>query len=239
MAVRTLYDLCGKDDRLRFSPYCWRAKLALKHKGLPFDTIPWHFTEKEALAFSGQGPEPERKVPVLTDEDGTTVTDSFEIMRYLDRSYPDKPLLGNEMAQERARFIKYWSEAQLAPAIMKIAILDIFALLAPEDRDYFRETREKRFGTTLESFKNPEQGRQMLASALAPLRARLSEAPYIDGDAPGGADYLAFGFFMMPYTVLSEDLFEANDVVGQWQARLLDAFGGYAREATRVGDISK
>jgi glutathione S-transferase len=59
-----LYDLAGADLERRFSPYCWRIKLALMHKGLPFDTIPWRFTEKRAIAFSGQG-----RVPVLIDGD--------------------------------------------------------------------------------------------------------------------------------------------------------------------------
>ena len=49
-----LYDLAGAEPERRFSPYCWRIKLALMHKGLPFDTIPWRFTDKEAIAFSGR-----------------------------------------------------------------------------------------------------------------------------------------------------------------------------------------
>ena len=39
----TLYDLCGADD-LRFSPYCFRAKLALAVKGVAYETIPVPFT---------------------------------------------------------------------------------------------------------------------------------------------------------------------------------------------------
>ena len=68
-----LYDLAGADLERRFSPYCWRIKLALMHKGLPFDTIPWRFTEKKAIAFSGQG-----RVPVLIDGD-QVVFDSWKI----------------------------------------------------------------------------------------------------------------------------------------------------------------
>jgi hypothetical protein len=29
-----LYDLAGAESERRFSPYCWRIKLALMHKGL-------------------------------------------------------------------------------------------------------------------------------------------------------------------------------------------------------------
>ena len=61
MAIK-LYDLAGAEDDRRFSPNCWRSRMALKHKGLEFETIPWRFTEKDAIAFSGQG-----LVPVLVD----------------------------------------------------------------------------------------------------------------------------------------------------------------------------
>ena len=37
MAI-TLYDLAGADEHRRFSPYCWRTKMALAHKGLAFTT---------------------------------------------------------------------------------------------------------------------------------------------------------------------------------------------------------
>ena len=59
-ANRVLYDLAGAEDDRRFSPYCWRSKMALAHKGLEVKTVPWRFTDKEAIRFSGQG-----RVPVL------------------------------------------------------------------------------------------------------------------------------------------------------------------------------
>ena len=68
--TRVLFDLCGIDEGLRFSPYCWRVRHALAHKGLDVETRPWRFTDKEALAFAHHD-----KVPVLVDGD-TTVTDS-------------------------------------------------------------------------------------------------------------------------------------------------------------------
>ena len=55
-----LYDLAGAEDARRFSPPCWRVKMALKHLGLQAEEIPWRFTEKEAISFSGQ-----KLVPVL------------------------------------------------------------------------------------------------------------------------------------------------------------------------------
>ncbi len=63
-----LYDLAGADNDLRFSPNCWRIKMALEHKGLVAETVPWHFVEKDAIAFSGQ-----KAVPVLVDGDTSLI----------------------------------------------------------------------------------------------------------------------------------------------------------------------
>lgn len=177
--TRELYDLCGIDERLRFSPYCWRARYALAHKGLDVQTRPWRFSEKEALAFSGQG-----QVPVLVDGD-EVVHDSYEIMRYLDRAYPESPLLGEGAAEARARFFKHYAERSLAPAILRTVVMDLFNAIHPDDRAYFRETREARLGCSFEEFHSPAKGLSQLDTALAPLRGRLEEADFLDGDAPG------------------------------------------------------
>jgi Glutathione S-transferase, N-terminal domain len=49
MAIK-MFDLAGAEPDRRFSPYCWRIKLALMHKGLEFETIPWRFTDKSVIA---------------------------------------------------------------------------------------------------------------------------------------------------------------------------------------------
>ena len=82
--VMKLYDLAGAEEDLRFSPNCWRIKMALEHKGLMAETIPWRFVEKDVIAFSGS-----KTVPVLVDGD-RTVSDSWEIARYLETAYPEK-----------------------------------------------------------------------------------------------------------------------------------------------------
>ena len=80
-----LYDLAGAEDDLRFSPNCWRIKMALEHKSLAAETVPWRFVEKDIIAFSGQ-----KTVPVLVDGD-KIVSDSWEIARYLEGAYSERP----------------------------------------------------------------------------------------------------------------------------------------------------
>ncbi|WP_227370206.1 glutathione S-transferase N-terminal domain-containing protein [Halomonas sp. M20] len=235
--TRLLYDLCGIDDELRFSPYCWRVKYALAHKGLAYETRPWHFTEKEALEFSEQG-----KVPVLVDGE-TTVVDSYAIFRHLDRSYPDKPLLGAESdegkAEARARFFKFYSERSLAPGILRIVVMDLFNAVHPNDRDYFRQSREKALGCTLEEMHDPSTGLNMLDQALGPLRGRLEEADFLDGEAPAGADYLVFGHFMWARNVSRVELVSSTDPVHGWVERMLDLHDGLGRKALRRVDIQE
>ena len=57
----TLYDLAVRDDR-RPSPFCWRVKYALRHKGLPWREEPMGFTEKHKIAFAQS-----QTVPVIQD----------------------------------------------------------------------------------------------------------------------------------------------------------------------------
>ncbi|MDN3524591.1 glutathione S-transferase N-terminal domain-containing protein [Halomonas sabkhae] len=228
---RVLYDLCGIDTALRFSPFCWRVRMALAHKGLDVETRPWRFTEKDALSFTEHD-----KVPVLVDGD-TVVTESYDILCYLDRTYPEAPLVGDALAESRARFFKHYAERSLAPPIMAIIIMDLLNAIHPDDRAYFRETREKRFGRTLEEVHSPVRGLSQLDTALAPLRGRLEEAPFLDGDAPGAADYLVFGNFMWARCVSTADLVSNADPVHAWLERMLDLHDGLGRQATRITDI--
>ena len=48
-----LFELVGTDEARPFSPFCWRTRMALAHKGLDHGSIPWRFTEKDAIAPHG------------------------------------------------------------------------------------------------------------------------------------------------------------------------------------------
>src|SRR5215469_14553619 len=105
-----LYDLAGADPDLRFSPYCWRTRFALAHKGLPVETVPWRFMEREAIAFSNQA-----RVPVIRDGE-RIVFDSWTIAGYLEETYPALSLFGNG-GQAHAQFINAWADSVLVSAI--------------------------------------------------------------------------------------------------------------------------
>ena len=224
-----MYDLAGADPALRFSPFCWRTRLAAAHKGLPLETVPWRFTEADALAFSGQG-----KVPVVRD-DGHVVHDSWAIASYLEEAYPMPTLFGGRAGLAHAQFINAWADSILMPAIVPLILRDVFDVIAPEDRDYFRSSREARFGCSLEALQADRDTRvTSFRQVLAPLRLLLRRQKWIGGAAPSYADHIVLGTLMWPRCVSRFALLEADDAVSEWQSRGFDLYGGVAGSATRA-----
>jgi glutathione S-transferase len=226
----TLYDLAGADRELRFSPYCWRTKFALAHKQIPYQTIPWHFTEKDKLAFCGQS-----KVPVIIDGD-RTIADSWAIASYLEERYPDRPsLFGGVAGQAHARFINGWADSILQPGIARLIVLDILRILRPEDQAYFRHSRERAFGTRLEEVVNGrEQGVEEFRKLLSPIRMVLRGQSWLGGEAPDYADYTVLGSFLWPMCSSRFQLLDNDDPVAEWRARGLALFDGLGANARTV-----
>lgn len=227
-----IYDLCGKDDALRFSPYCWRTKMAMHHKGLAYEGLPWRFTEKERLAKSGQ-----ERVPVLVDGE-TIVHDSWAIALYLDKSYADRPaLMVDATARAYGRFINTWADTALVAALAPIAIKAVHDVIDGPDAEYFRSSREARFGKSLEEFGGPhvqEGARAELAKVLRPVEAVLAEHPFLGGQSANYADYIVAGTLMWSHVVSPEPYLEQDGKTAQWFERMLDLHDGAGRKAPTV-----
>ena len=220
-----LWELAGAEDDRLFSPYCWRTRMALAHKGLQAETVPWRVTEKDAIAFSGQG-----LVPVLRDGD-QVVSDSWAIAA-LDAAHPAKPLFEGPQAKSLVFFLSNWCERTLHLPMMRVLVLDLFGNLHAKDKAYFRESREKRYGKTLEEFAgDAREALVVLRAALDPLRPALAAQPYLAGAAPAYADYVVFGAFQWARVISPIRLLEPDDPVYAWRERLLDAHHGVARHA--------
>lgn len=221
-----LYDLAGARDDCRFSSNCWPVRMALLHKGLPFEAIPWRFTEKETIAFSGQG-----FVPVLVDG-AHTVFDKWKIAEYLEQAYPDRPsLFGGESGQALAFFVTNWTSSVIAATTIRLILMDIFNAVHEKDKEYFRRSREQRFGMPLEAVVKDRDSRvEELRHNLQPLRLSLARTPFLSGNAPGWADYVAFGPFQWARSVSRFQLIKSDDPVFAWRARMIDLFDQAANQ---------
>jgi len=229
MAIE-MHDLAGADASLRFSPYCWRIRLALAHKGLAVQTIPWLFTEKDVLTFSGQD-----RVPVIRDGD-RVVYDSWSIAEYLDDTYPDRPgLFGGATGRAHARFINAWADSVVLAAIARLIVRDVLDIVDPKDRGYFRASREARFGMTLEAVQEGRDARVAeFRALLTPARLVLGKQRWLGGDAPTYADYIMFGTLQWPRCASRFEVLAVDDPVAEWRERMLDLFDGMGRWAPRA-----
>lgn len=221
-----MYDLCGEELDRRFSPYCWLVKLVAAHKSLALETKPLPFTDKASLEFADW-----KQLPVLTDGT-TTVVDSWQIVQHLEAQYPDAPVAGSEDALGQAMLIKLVIEHTVMGPLLRSVILDIHNHLAPSDAAYFRETREARFGATLEDLQaGREAHRKALNAALGPFRATLKRQAWLSGDAPALADLLLFASFMWARSVSDFQVLDAGDPVYAWRDAMLSRYEAVTAEA--------
>lgn len=223
MAI-VLYDLVGADGR-RFSSNCWRSRLALAHKGLDCETVPTRFTE---IGQIGDGLF--KTIPVIEDN-GTWVGDSWAIAEYLDDTYSDRPpVLAGSDGRQHARFVQDWSRSRISPLVMTMIVEDIHAQLTPEDKEYFHETRSKRLGRDITGIQEGREERVLeLRERLEPMRSVVAETPFLGGELPTYADYVAFSPFIWARSTSPFALVEPGDPVHAWFHRVLDLYDGLAR----------
>jgi glutathione S-transferase len=223
-----LYELTTRDDR-RPSPYCWRTKYALAHKGLAFTAVPLGFTE---LPTRFQGAH--KTVPII-DDGGTVVGDSWAIADYLDATYPDRPrLFGSATERALCRFVEASFLGGPARIIMSVVIGDIFDRARDEDRAYFRASREQRLGCTIEEAVATRHTRlEALRAGLEPIRLALAAngGPFLCGAAPTYADYVAAGGLLWPASVTTLPLLRSDDPLMPWLARIQDLYDGLGHKS--------
>jgi glutathione S-transferase len=225
-----LYDLVGVDDR-RFSPHCWRTRMALAHKRLDCDARPTRFCDIATVA-GGQF----KTVPVI-DDAGRLVVDSAAIAKDLEERYPDRPsLFGGAGGEALTLFVQSWCVAVLHAGLAPMIVLDILEHLLPEDQATFRSTREQRFGRTLEEVQADRETRVVgFRKSLEPLRRTVQAQPFLGGDQPLYADYLVFGGFQWARSISRFAVLEADDPIKAWFERCLDLYDGLGRAAPGYG----
>ncbi|RMG14904.1 MAG: maleylacetoacetate isomerase [Deltaproteobacteria bacterium] len=82
----------------------YRVRIALYHKGIPFETVPVHLVEGGGAQHQApyRSLNPMRQVPYLELPDGRGIAQSMAILEYLEETHPTPPLLP-EHPLERAR----------------------------------------------------------------------------------------------------------------------------------------
>ncbi|KPH66186.1 beta-etherase [Novosphingobium sp. ST904] len=222
----TLYDL-QLASGCTISPFVWRTRYALAHKGFDVDLVPGGFT---GIAERTGGRS--ERVPVIVD-DGEWVLDSWKIAEYLDEKYPDRPMLfeGPSM-KELTRFLDAWLWTTAIGPWFSCYILDYHDLSLPQDHAYVRHSRETMFlgGRKLEDVQAGREDRlPLVPPTLEPFRKLLRDTPWLGGEKPNFADYTALAVFLWTASVATTPPLTGDDPLRDWLDRGFDFFGGLGR----------
>ncbi|HEY5819752.1 MAG TPA: glutathione S-transferase family protein [Mesorhizobium sp.] len=220
-----LYDLVGTDEKRPYSPHCWKVAMSLAHKGLEYRTVPTRFLDIPSVEGGVS-----KTVPVIRDGD-KVVADSFAIALYLEETYPDRPsLFRGKGGEAMARFIERWSQTQLHPFLGSAALREIFERQDDANKVYFRESRETRYGKSIEGV-SADRDAHLAAfrNKLEPMRSMLDYQPFIGGQTPLYPDYVVFGALQWVRVMSTYPYLEPGDVVLSWFERCLDLHDGTGR----------
>ncbi|KAI8086545.1 uncharacterized protein BX664DRAFT_336120 [Halteromyces radiatus] len=213
MAPIAFYDLVLDTPNEIWSPNTLKARIALNIKGLDYETkwLDFFGIHSEIPDVTNNGKRP--TVPVIVDpqHDDKAVQDSWEIVKYLDKTYPDTPplIVGNNEALQFF-FYNYCNTNILFP-VFKLCVLTIQKRCPTTAiQEWFRKDREAFFKMTLETFAGDEQVQiDAIKSGLAFIHTTLKSYPYLSGEKVGFADVVLASCFKM-LSALRSDLFEAT-----------------------------
>ena len=117
-------------------------------------------------------------------------------------------------------------------SVAPFVVHDMYEHIDVADKAYFRASREKRFGKSLEDVVAGREARlPAFRDSLTAMRVTLKHQPFFGGTSPLYADYALFGAFQWARCVSPFQLLAADDPVAQSRGRLPDAFDGLARKA--------
>lgn len=214
-----IHDLVTADGR-RLSPFCWAAKLALAHKGVPFETVPTRFIDIPNIGGGGF-----KTVPVI-ELGPDMIGDSFELALKLEHAFPDRPtLFAGPGGVALSRFVVAQA-AYLLGKMSRSMVIAIHDALDAETQGYFRTSRERMFKATLEDVAaDPDASVAAAQDALTPFRILLKTQAYLGGEEPLFADFLIAGLIQWSRVVGATNFLVGEERIADWFGRIETRYG--------------
>ncbi|KAI0687854.1 glutathione transferase GTE1 [Cytidiella melzeri] len=154
------YDIPSKSTTSKaWSPHTWKVRFALNIKGLAYRTEWVEYPDIKGLykklnlppaSILKDGSE-YTCLPVIHDPStNKTMCESFDIVRYLDKTYPDtQPLLPKEIVPFSAAFLHAFGPT-VQQKLWNVVVCAVSYILNDRSEEYFRRTREAAEGKKLE-----------------------------------------------------------------------------------------
>lgn len=210
--------------QFELSQYCEKVRLILDYKGLEYRKVEVTpgVGQWEVFQLSGQ-----RQVPLLKDGE-TVIADSTEIAFYLDRKYPEKPIIPTDpLARGQCLLVEEWADESLGVKGRK-ALVGAWkhsqnfrtAMLPANTPDFLKQL----LGVVPAEFfeilgtgagfgqEGIREAHRDLKQDLEALSLILQHRPYLVGDEPTLADFAAAGLSLYlkfpagPYLEIPEAL---------------------------------
>jgi glutathione S-transferase len=165
------------------SPNSRRVRIFLAEKGLELALVPVDLGKGEQRSDEYRRINPRQMVPTLVLEDGTAIGEVLAIWRYLEETYPTKPLLG-KTPKEKA-LVTMWERR---------AELDGFAAVMEGVRNAMAGLKGRAIAGPYDYEQIPalvERSKRRVANFLSDLDARLTDVPFVAGDQFSVADITA------------------------------------------------
>ncbi|KDR83237.1 hypothetical protein GALMADRAFT_875468 [Galerina marginata CBS 339.88] len=230
------YDIPSRLPLKAWSPNTWKTRYCLNFKGLPYQTEWVEYPDIEPLCKK-LGVSSARTVdgthsytlPAIHDPStGVSIANSFDIAEYLDKTYPNTPLIfPHNTAGLQAPFALAFG-SNMRP-LLNFLIPTECEKLNPRSSEYFRRTRERTFGKKLEDLapQGPDRVREWakvergLGKADAWLRKNGGSGPFMLGTTPCWADFVIGGYMAWIKSALGEESEEWKDIAswhdGRWK----------------------
>ncbi|PPQ76771.1 hypothetical protein CVT26_001944 [Gymnopilus dilepis] len=229
------YDIPSATPEKSWSANLWRTRFHLNYKGLSYKTewVEYPDIEPHCIKYgiepTSNKPDgtPFYTLPAIHDPStGIYLSDSFKIAEYLDKTYPDTPLIlpNNTHSLQIAFSDAFTSKLD---ALWAFILPVANTRLNPASEVFFRRTREAAFGKKLEDvIPTGEEG----AAQWAKFKAALGDAdrwyakspgPFLLGDKPSWGDFVAAGYAIWWKIIFGEDSEQWKDIAswhgGRWK----------------------
>ena len=223
------------------------GRFCLGYKGLPHEVI-WVEMHDIAATMKSIGASPtgggRYTVPVIKDPNtGALVSDSHAIAKYLDETYPDKPLIPRGTHVLMQNFESLFSSVVLKPSL-RLLMARTLEIQKDNSREFFIKTRLRMIGETSWSDVAPEDKIQVQWAALKNGLGvvdgwyQKSEGRWIMGDIFSFADIIVVCWLVWWNAILKEE--ERQEIYalheGRWGRLLRDVNSECNTDLGSVGE---
>ncbi|KIK62816.1 hypothetical protein GYMLUDRAFT_223387 [Collybiopsis luxurians FD-317 M1] len=238
----TFYDLDGKVKGIPWNINVWKTRYSLNYKGLPYKTVWLEYPDIEStMKKIGALPttvkhdgSPMYTVPAIYDDSTeVAIADSVLIAEYLDKTYPDTPVLIPRGTYALQNAFQEFLFSKLMP-LWILTIPDVPSkCLNPRSAEYFEKHRSLDFGVpSLEVMRVTGEAREAqwlkVQEIFGSFHKMMKDSDtWIMGDKPSFVDFVLASMILSIKTLYGKESKEYQNVMswhgGRW-GRIMTIF---------------